>query len=179
MELWLTFNEPIIAAWFGYGNGYHAPGIKDPYKAAFKAGHTIIKAHAKAYQTYKNEFKDKQKGMSFWYNYAGISYRFFDLQDKSPLYKHIITWVLLTGQCGISLNCDWFQPLDPSKLADVEATEKIFSLKLGWFAEPIFGKDGDYPALLKEQLQKKSKELGLPESMLPTFTDKEKKLQKG
>ena len=58
--MWATFNEPSV---YGYAFGTHAPGIKDPLGAPFKASHTVIRAHAKAYHTYVTEFKDKQKGL--------------------------------------------------------------------------------------------------------------------
>ena len=48
--------------WYGYGLGVLAPGIQDPGVAAFKAGHTLLKSHAKAYHTYRLEFKTRQRG---------------------------------------------------------------------------------------------------------------------
>lgn len=39
-----------------------APAIKEPLESPYKAVHTMLKSHAVAYQIYKNEFKDKQKG---------------------------------------------------------------------------------------------------------------------
>ena len=55
-----------------------------------------------------------------------------------------------------------------------------FDLKFSYcrYANPIFG-DGDYPQVLRDQLQKKAAELNLPECPLPTFTEEEKALNKG
>ena len=62
VKFWITFNEPICTVYLGHGNGEHAPGIKDPTDSMFKAAHTLLRAHAKAYHTYVDEFKAKQGG---------------------------------------------------------------------------------------------------------------------
>lgn len=46
---WLTMNEPWCAAFLGYGNGLHAPGMQDT-QAAFIAGHHLLLAHGHAMQ---------------------------------------------------------------------------------------------------------------------------------
>jgi beta-glucosidase len=46
---WLTLNEPWCAAFLGYGNGLHAPGMQDT-QAAFVAGHHLLVAHGHAMQ---------------------------------------------------------------------------------------------------------------------------------
>ncbi len=45
----LTVNEPMVAAWLGYGNGIHAPGIADE-RAALAASHHLLLAHGLATQ---------------------------------------------------------------------------------------------------------------------------------
>lgn len=62
VKFWLTFNEPSVTCWLGHGIGEHAPGIKDPLSSPFQAGHTIIRAHSKAFHTYDKEFRSKQNG---------------------------------------------------------------------------------------------------------------------
>lgn len=44
---WITLNEPWVAAYAGYGNGYHAPGIRNPL-AAIQAAHHLLLAHGLA-----------------------------------------------------------------------------------------------------------------------------------
>jgi len=50
-------------------------------------------------------------------------------------------------------------------------------LQIGWFSHPIY--KGDYPSIMREWVDKKSKEEGRPWSTLPTFTEDEIKLIKG
>jgi hypothetical protein len=73
---------------------------------------------------------------------------------------------------------NWSEPKDPNNPRDVEAAERVSQLKIGWFSNPIFG-NGDYPAILKAQMKAKAKELGLPGSPLPVFTEAEKKFNRG
>ncbi|XP_061648558.1 lactase/phlorizin hydrolase-like isoform X2 [Phyllopteryx taeniolatus] len=77
------------------------------------------------------------------------------------------------GKVGIALNSDWAEPLDPSRPEDVVAAYRSLQFMLGWFAHPIFV-DGDYPATLKSQIDKKNKLC--PHSkpaILPVFTPEE------
>uniref|UniRef100_A0A3Q2P0K7 Lactase n=1 Tax=Fundulus heteroclitus TaxID=8078 RepID=A0A3Q2P0K7_FUNHE len=61
------------------------------------------------------------------------------------------------GKVGIALNSDWAQPTDANNPEDVAAAERYLQFMLGWFAHPIFI-DGDYPAVLKTQIEKKRNE---------------------
>ena len=47
VPIWMTINEPWVAAWVGYGMGVHAPGIKD-LTAAATAHHHLLLAHGRA-----------------------------------------------------------------------------------------------------------------------------------
>ncbi len=47
VPMWVTVNEPWVAAFFGHGTGVHAPGIKD-WPAAFAAFHQMLRAHGLA-----------------------------------------------------------------------------------------------------------------------------------
>jgi beta-glucosidase len=47
VRVWMTHNEPWVAAMAGYFEGEHAPGIKDPV-AAFKALHHMFLSHGLA-----------------------------------------------------------------------------------------------------------------------------------
>jgi beta-glucosidase len=50
--LWATFNEPWIAAFFGYGTGIFAPGIAD-YGLAYQVMHHLLLAHGKAVDVFR------------------------------------------------------------------------------------------------------------------------------
>ena len=41
---WMTINEPWVAAFLGYAEGVHAPGIRD-LRAAIKAAHNLLLSH--------------------------------------------------------------------------------------------------------------------------------------
>ncbi|MFA5592785.1 MAG: GH1 family beta-glucosidase [Micavibrio sp.] len=49
---WMIFNEPNVHAWFGHGNGIHAPGLKDK-ESFLKATHNINRAIGHAYRVTK------------------------------------------------------------------------------------------------------------------------------
>ena len=50
VKVWMTHNEPWVTAMAGYGDGEHAPGIKD-IPAAFKALHHLLLSHGLAAET--------------------------------------------------------------------------------------------------------------------------------
>ncbi len=39
---WVTVNEPKVASFAGYGDGIHAPGVKDPARARAAAHHLLV-----------------------------------------------------------------------------------------------------------------------------------------
>src|SRR3712207_1213194 len=47
VRLWITLNEPWVAAWLGHGYGLHAPGHTDPAKA-LSATHHLLLGHGLA-----------------------------------------------------------------------------------------------------------------------------------
>uniref|UniRef100_A0A8C2D9N4 Lactase n=1 Tax=Cyprinus carpio TaxID=7962 RepID=A0A8C2D9N4_CYPCA len=82
------------------------------------------------------------------------------------------------GKVGIALNSDWAEPRNPSSDQDVAAAERYLNFMLGWFAHPIFV-DGDYPTVLKEQIEKKKGSCGKELARLPVFTEAEKQRIQG
>lgn len=56
----------------------------------------------------------------------------------------------LQGFVGISLNCDWGEPVDINNPSDIEAAERYLQFCLGWFANPIYA--GDYPQVMKDHI---------------------------
>jgi len=72
------------------------------------------------------------------------------------------------GSIGITNNMDWREPRS-TKLEDMQAAERTVLFAIGWFAEPIFGKTGDYPIEMREVFGSK----------LPDFTQEQRDLLKG
>lgn len=62
VEKWITINEPRTMALMGYGNGLHAPGIKEPARAPYQVAHNLLLAHAEVYKLYHNRFYSKFGG---------------------------------------------------------------------------------------------------------------------
>ncbi|KAK2508598.1 hypothetical protein MC885_013946 [Smutsia gigantea] len=81
------------------------------------------------------------------------------------------------GLVGISLNCDWGEPVNISSPRDIEAAERYLQFCLGWFANPIYA--GDYPQVMKDRIGRKSAEQGLDMSRLPVFSRQDKSYIKG
>ncbi|MFE3173148.1 GH1 family beta-glucosidase [Amycolatopsis sp. NPDC059090] len=57
---WVTINEPYCSAFFGYGNGMHAPGISD-HRAALRAAHHLMLAHGTALRRLREKAEDCHK----------------------------------------------------------------------------------------------------------------------
>lgn len=55
-------NEPWVQSVQGYGQGTNAPGIQGIGDSLYIAAHNQIRAHAKAYRLYQNEFAATQNG---------------------------------------------------------------------------------------------------------------------
>ncbi|XP_033626548.1 lactase-like protein [Asterias rubens] len=62
IKLWITFNEPLVFTTHGYEIGSHAPGLKHSGYGAYRAGHTLIKAHAQAWHLYDDKYRSRQQG---------------------------------------------------------------------------------------------------------------------
>lgn len=82
------------------------------------------------------------------------------------------------GRVGIALSSDWAEPKNSASVQDVEAAENYLNFMLGWFAHPIFV-DGDYPTLLRNQIEQKTAECGKEVARLPVFTGAEKERIRG
>lgn len=62
---WMTFNEGYVFCLVGYGLGVIAPSIIGNGVEEYKCGHNIIKAHARTWHIYEDQFRPKQKGKKF------------------------------------------------------------------------------------------------------------------
>ncbi|NWI80822.1 LPH hydrolase, partial [Dryoscopus gambensis] len=143
VKLWITFHEPWVISYAGYGTGEHPPGITDPGAASYKVAHTILKAHAKVWHLYNGKYRSQQ-----------------------------------LGKVGLVLNSDWAEPKTLTSSEDVRASERYLQFMLGWFAHPIFV-NGDYPDVLKAQIQEVNQQCSTPVAQLPVFTEEEKSWVKG
>ncbi|NWV26721.1 LPH hydrolase, partial [Origma solitaria] len=143
VKLWVTFHEPWVISYAGYGTGEHPPRITDPGVASYKAAHTILKAHAKVWHLYNNKYRSQQ-----------------------------------LGKVGLVLNSDWAEPKTPTSSEDVRASERYLQFMLGWFAHPVFV-NGDYPDILKTQIQEMNQQCSTTVAQLPVFTEEEKSWVKG
>ncbi|NXG61013.1 LPH hydrolase, partial [Hemiprocne comata] len=143
VKFWITFHEPWVISYAGYGTGEHPPGITDPGVASYKVAHTILKAHAKVWHLYNDKYRSQQR-----------------------------------GKVGLVLNSDWAEPKTPTNSEDVRASERYLQFMLGWFAHPIFV-NGDYPDILKAQIQEVNQHCSTTVAQLPLFTEEEKSWVKG
>lgn len=83
------------------------------------------------------------------------------------------------GKVGIALNSDWAEPKDASRPEDKAAADRYLQSMLGWFAHPVFV-NGDYPAALKTQIERKRNEcLPSEPARLPVFTPEESQRIRG
>uniref|UniRef100_A0A2K5J2E8 Lactase/phlorizin hydrolase n=1 Tax=Colobus angolensis palliatus TaxID=336983 RepID=A0A2K5J2E8_COLAP len=62
VKLWVTFHEPWVMSYAGYGTGQHPPGISDPGVASFKVAHLVLKAHARTWHYYNSHHRPQQQG---------------------------------------------------------------------------------------------------------------------
>lgn len=83
----------------------------------------------------------------------------------------------ILGVVGPGLVFSYGEPAT-EKQEDIEAAERHNAFMIGWFAHPICI-DGDYPAVMKENILKKSVAEGRFRSRLPEFTEEEKAMIRG
>ncbi|XP_038281513.1 lactase-phlorizin hydrolase [Canis lupus familiaris] len=62
VKLWVTFHEPWVTSYAGYGSGQHPPGISDPGVASFEVAHLILKTHARVWHHYNSYYRPQQQG---------------------------------------------------------------------------------------------------------------------
>jgi len=62
VKFWITLNEPKETSLQGHGSGTMAPGLKGPGTLVYEAAHNQIRAHARAYRAYHQDFAEAQGG---------------------------------------------------------------------------------------------------------------------
>ncbi|KAJ4448536.1 hypothetical protein ANN_10554 [Periplaneta americana] len=179
VKYWLTINEPDLVA-LGYEGPYasapRAPSVDAPGVGYYLAGHNLVLSHAAVYHLYDDEFRDKQKGevaymLLFSYFFCIIGRNLFLFSSTGKIIVKIIP--VRNGNISIPLQAFWYEPLNPKSAEDKAAAERMNAQTLGWFSQPIFGKNGDYPQIMKDTIAQRSKEEGFPWSRLPEFTPQE------
>ncbi|KAJ8972992.1 hypothetical protein NQ317_009428 [Molorchus minor] len=63
VKYWLTFNEPKQTCQQGYGSGEKAPFVQSHGLGEYICTHILLKAHAKAWHIYDDEFRPTQNGL--------------------------------------------------------------------------------------------------------------------
>lgn len=63
-------------------------------------------------------------------------------------------WCLrcVLSQVSLALHMDWVEPAFSFSREDVEPAKRVLDFRVGWFAEPIFGR-GDYPVGMRSWLR--------------------------
>ncbi|XP_052747119.1 myrosinase 1-like [Bicyclus anynana] len=80
------------------------------------------------------------------------------------------------GTVGIAISANWFEAESEK---EAEAAEEARQFEWGTYINPIFSKNGDFPAVMKERVAAKSFEQGFFRSRLPEFSPEEVELIKG
>lgn len=62
VKLWFTLNEPWTTSIAGYGQGQHAPGLKDMAENPYLSGHNQLLGHAAAVKVYREKYAATQGG---------------------------------------------------------------------------------------------------------------------
>lgn len=61
VKFWITFNEPWVFIMYGYGDGSFAPGQSGgKARRVYNVAHNVIRAHAHAWHTYDDYFREEQ-----------------------------------------------------------------------------------------------------------------------
>ncbi|GBP16880.1 Myrosinase 1 [Eumeta japonica] len=106
---------------------------------------------------------------------------------KNILLAHARVWHLYNkeykqkykGSVGIAVSLNWFDPLKNNDTEHAEVAERYRQFTFGLYTNPIFSKEGDFPAVVKSIVAKKSKEQGYTKSRLPSLTSEEIKYLRG
>jgi beta-glucosidase len=112
---WLTINEPMIYAYFGYLFGHYPPGLHWRLRPAFAAAHHLLLAHARLVRLYRSLAAGPAPG-------AGAG---------------------LEGGIGIANHLVHFHPLRPSEPRDLQAARRAEAVVNRFYLDPLYF--GRYP----------------------------------
>ena len=150
----------------GYGDGSKAPGIEGIGTSLYIAAHNQIRAHAKAYRLYQNEFAATQGGQ------CGITLNTEWGEPEDPNDPASVE----AAENNMQFYLGWFMhPIYVNGDYPDVMREKVSNLSAG--ASKVYVKSIDnivkYDLIFHSQIDTKSELQGFPESRLPTFTAEE------
>ncbi|KAG6860130.1 hypothetical protein C0995_015365 [Termitomyces sp. Mi166 len=137
----ITLNEPWCVSALGYGVGRFAPG-RSSNRERSAEGDSATEPFIVAHNL--------------------ILAHAFSVKLYREKYQKV-----QEGTIGITLDCSWYMPYEESDPKCIEAVQRAFDSRLGWFADPIY--KGYYPASLVSSLGDR----------LPKFTSEEIVVVKG
>lgn len=79
----------------------------------------------------------------------------------------------ITGKLGILNHYTWFVPERNSSELDAAAAERAHIFYNDWLTYPIFSETGDYPAIMKSEINSNSFAEGFSSSRIPIFNTSE------
>ncbi|XP_076227337.1 myrosinase 1 [Nomia melanderi] len=96
VKRFIPINEPCVICEMGYSKGLHAPGKKLHGIGEYLCVHNVLKAHAKVYRIYQNEFKTTQQGeVGFMVNTNGyLPKNSPDTKSVDIAYTFSVGWIL-------------------------------------------------------------------------------------
>ncbi|CAG4943882.1 unnamed protein product [Colias eurytheme] len=159
------WTNPYIVDWFGD----YARVVFDLFGDRVKYWVTINEPHQICYWGYGNTLLAPAlniKGVAEYLcskNLLLAHARAYHIYDK--VYRR-----LYNGSIFITINAEWYEPVNKhNKQSAYDSNQFVW----GQYAHPIFSAVGDYPAVMKERIAKKSREQGFFRSRLPSFTPEE------
>uniref|UniRef100_H2YY89 beta-glucosidase n=1 Tax=Ciona savignyi TaxID=51511 RepID=H2YY89_CIOSA len=174
IKYWITFNAPYEYCTQGHGSGTLAPayGVTEKQQKSMQT------------QKYLASHKYHVELVIVKCHYSpgeGVYYAAHSIIKSHAQAYHIYNNTYREsqkGQIGITLNSNWADPMTRTDLEHVEASQRNLAFATGWFADPIFG-TGDYPDIMRYNVQNISEFFNITHDRLPKFTEAEKLLNKG
>ncbi|XP_041974793.1 myrosinase 1-like isoform X2 [Aricia agestis] len=104
--------------------------------------------------------------------------------NKNLLMAHARAWRIYdtkfrnkyNGKVSIAINPFWIEPATED---DKELAVLAREFGAGRYSHPIYSKDGGWPPMVEQHMLKYSREKGYSHSILPAFTDRERKFVQG
>ncbi|KAL7617716.1 hypothetical protein Lser_V15G00684 [Lactuca serriola] len=162
---WITLNEPYTFAAMGYAYGTMAPGRgggdTETQQAVLASGNNLgTRNRARA-------FNNKEAGNPATEPYTVAHNLLLCHANTVRLYRDRFK-ESQGGVIGITLNTQFYEPLDPTSQDDKDAANRGIDFIFGWFMNPIF--NGKYPQSMIDNVT---------DGRLPEFTDKQIELLTG